>query len=146
MTTVRHLLGQKINEVWAVAPNATLLEALKMMSDHDIGVVVVVDQGSVAGIFSERDFAREVARNEKVSLDTAVSRLMSSQVYFIKPDQLVNDCMAIMTEKHIRHLPVMDKDRLIGVISIGDVVREMVEEKDITIRSLENYILGREQT
>jgi CBS domain-containing protein len=146
MTTVKHLLGQKAHEVWSVSPEASLLEALKLMEAHDIGVVVVIDQGEVVGIFSERDFAREVAREEKLALDTPVSKLMTSQVYYMRPDQFISECMALMTERHIRHVPVMDRDRLIGVVSIGDVVREMVEEKDVTIRSLENYILGREQT
>ncbi len=144
MTTVRHLLNDKPDEVLTVAPATTLREALKLMNDHDIGVVVVIDEDKVQGIFSERDFAREVVRTDNLSLNTAVSALMTSQVYYVQPDQLIDDCMALMVDKHIRHLPVLEGGRLVGMISIRDVVREMVSSKDITIRSLENYIMGRE--
>ena len=144
MTTVRHLLNDKPDEVLTVAPATTLREALKLMNDHDIGVVVVVDEDKVQGIFSERDFAREVVQKDSLSLDAQVSALMTSQVYYVQPDQLIDDCMALMVDKHIRHLPVLENGHLVGMISIRDVVREMVSSKDITIRSLENYIMGRE--
>lgn len=144
MTTVKYLLSQKPGEIWSVAPATSLREALKVMYDRDIGVVVVMAQEQVVGIFSERDFARYAARTEELSLNTPVSELMTSQIYFVEPDQLIDECMAIMTEKHIRHLPVMNNKQLIGLISIGDVVREAVSQKDVTIRSLENYIMGRE--
>ena len=146
MTTVRQLLTQKAGDVWSVGPDAALQDALTIMYDHDIGVVVVVDKDEVKGIFSERDFARRAARDPELKLDTAVKNLMTSQVYFVQPDQLIEDCMAIMSNRHIRHLPVLEKDRLVGLISITDLVREIVTQKDITIHSLENYILGREFT
>ena len=146
MTTVRQLLTQKAGDVWSVGPDAALQDALTIMYDHDIGVVVVVDKDEVKGIFSERDFARRAARDPELKLDTAVKNLMTSQVYFVQPDQLIDDCMAIMSNRHIRHLPVLDKGRLVGLISITDLVREIVSQKDITIHSLENYILGREFT
>jgi CBS domain-containing protein len=144
MTTVKHLLSQKPNEIWSVAPVTTLREALKLMYDRDIGVVVVMAQEQIVGIFSERDFARHAARADELSLNTPVSELMTSQIYYVEPDQFIDECMAIMTEKHIRHLPVMKDKQLVGLISIGDVVREAVSQKDVTIRSLENYIMGRE--
>jgi CBS domain-containing protein len=146
MTTVKHLLSQKPNEIWSVTPATTLREALKVMYDRDIGVVVVMTQEQVVGIFSERDFARYAARTDDLSLNTPVSELMTSQIYYVEPDQFIDECMAIMTEKRIRHLPVMKDKQLIGLISIGDVVRESVSQKDVTIRSLENYIMGREFT
>jgi CBS domain-containing protein len=146
MTTVRQLINQKSGEIWSVAPDAPLAEALDMMYDHDIGVVVVVDQGKVAGIFSERDFARRTAVSKDLPLEEVVSDLMTSPVVYVTPDDSMDACMALMTEKHIRHLPVLENGRLVGMISIGDVVRDIVSQKDITIRSLENYILGREHT
>lgn len=144
MTTVKHILSEKPDEVLTVKPSSQLREALQLMTAHDIGVVIVVDEGKVQGIFSERDLAREVARQECIPLDTEVSTLMTKLVFFVTPDQLIDECMAIMVEKHIRHLPVMEAGKLIGMVSIRDVVREIVSSKDITIRSLENYILGRE--
>jgi CBS domain-containing protein len=146
MTTVRQLLTQKAGDIWSVTPDTLLQDALKIMYDHDIGVVVVVDNEEVKGIFSERDFARRAAREHNLKLDVPVKNLMTSQVYFVQPDQLIDDCMAIMSNRHIRHLPVLEKDRLVGLISITDLVREIVSQKDITIHSLENYILGREFT
>lgn len=144
MTTVRHLLLHKAGDVWSVNPDTSLQDALNVMYDHDIGVVVVIDNGKIKGILSERDFARRAAREHELKLDTPVKNLMTSEVYYVQPDQLIEDCMAIMTEKHIRHLPVLEKNKLVGLISIGDLVREVVSQKDITIQSLENYILGRE--
>lgn len=144
MTTVRGILSQKGHDVWSVSPQATLRDALQVLSDHDIGAVVVVDQGQLVGIFSERDLARQLAISENLSLDTPISKLMTSQVYYVKPDQFVEDCMALMSEKHIRHLPVLEGEKIVGMVSIGDIVKEQVSQKDITIRSLENYIMGRE--
>ena len=144
MTTVRHLLMQKAGDVWSVTPDTPLQNALNIMYDHDIGVVVVVEKEQVKGIFSERDFARRASREHELKLDTPVKELMTSQVYFVNPDQLIDDCMAIMSDRHIRHLPVLEKNKLVGLISITDLVREIVSQKDITIHSLENYILGRE--
>jgi CBS domain-containing protein len=144
MTTVRQLLDQKPQDVWSVAPAASLWDVLQLMDEHDIGAVVVLDEGSITGIFSERDFARYAARNKKISLELPVSVLMTSQVVSIRPDQLLDECMALMTEKNIRHLPVLDQGQLIGLVSIRDVVKEIVSQRDTTIHSLENYIMGRE--
>ena len=146
MTTVRHLLDQKVNEVWAVSPDTTLRDTLKLMREHEIGVVIVNDAQGMVGIFSERDFARAAARDENLSFNTPVSELMTQQVYCVHSADLIEECMALMTGKRIRHLPVLLGKEVIGMISIGDVVREIVSQKDTTIRSLENYIMGREYT
>jgi CBS domain-containing protein len=144
MTTVHHLLAQKSKEIWSVSPDSTLRDALKLMLEHEMGVVVVNDAQGMVGIFSERDFARAVARDENLSLNSPVSELMTTQVYCVHADDLIEDCMALMTAKRIRHLPVQQGKEVVGMISIGDVVREIVSQKDTTIRSLENYIMGRE--
>ena len=146
MTTVQHLLDSKVNEVWSVSPDTTLREALKLMQDQEIGVVVVNNAQGMVGILSERDFARAVARDENLSLNTPISELMTQEIYIVRDVDMIEDCMALMTEKHIRHLPVLHGKEVVGMISIGDVVREIVSQKDTTIRSLENYIMGREYT
>lgn len=144
MTTAGTLLMQKGSQVWSVTPETSLRDVLELMSAKDIGVVVVMDAGHIAGIFSERNFAREAIRNGELSLQTPVSRLMTHLVYYVLPDQTIDECMAIMTDRRIRHLPVLKDDRVIGLISIGDVVKEVLTERETTIRALENYILGRE--
>ena len=144
MTTVRQLLVDKGDEVWSVEPETSLIDVLKLMESKDIGVVVVLSQGQVAGIFSERDFAREVARQQNLPLDIPVSELMTREVYYVDPEKSIDECMALMTDRHIRHLPVMRKETLVGLVSLGDLVKEQLSEKDITIHSLENYILGQD--
>jgi CBS domain-containing protein len=126
-----------------VPQTASLQDALRLMRDRDIGVLMVTEETRIAGIFSERDFAREAAVRS-LPMNTPVSELMTREIYCVQPDQLIEECMALMTEKHIRHLPVVDDGALVGMISIGDLVRELVSEKDVAIRGLENYILGRE--
>jgi CBS domain-containing protein len=144
MTTVRQVLLQKGAEVWQVSPDTTLRSALKLMSQKRIGAVMVCQSEKVVGIFSERDFAKTAADEETLALDTRVDKLMTEVVFYVDPDKSMDDCMALMTEKHIRHLPVMQNGRLAGLISIGDVVKEIITEKDISIHSLENYIMGRD--
>lgn len=144
MTTAGQLLLQKGGQVWTVTPHTSLHDTLELMAEKDIGVVVVMEGTKIAGIFSERDFAREAVKNREISLETPISKLMTRLVYFVRPEQTMEECMALMTEKHIRHLPVLVDDHVIGLISIGDVVKEVLSYKDTTIRSLENYILGRE--
>ncbi len=144
MATVWHLLNQKGRDVWSINPDQTVLEALELMSDKGIGAVVVLENDKIVGIFSERDFARFSAKKGSLSLYIPVNELMTQVVFAVHPDQSIDECMALMTQKHIRHLPVVDKGQLVGVISIGDVVREVISQKEITIHSLENYIMGRE--
>lgn len=147
MITIQQVLqdkGEKGNEIWSVPPDATLKETLRLMAEKDIGAVVVLDQGQVAGIFTERDFARQSALETGVSLEDPISKVMTKMVYYVHPEQTIDECLALMTQKHFRHLPVLQNNQLSGVISIGDVVKTMISEKDVAIRGLENFILGRE--
>ena len=142
MTYVRQLLKTKGNEIWSIAPQATVYEALQIMSEKDVGALLVVDKENLVGIFSERDYARKVILKERSSKDTTVGELMTREVLYIEPQSTVEDCMALMTERRIRHLPVLEDDTVIGVISIGDVVKEIISEQEFVIDQLENYITG----
>lgn len=143
MKTVRQLLQTKGTDVWSIGPEALVIEALKMMAEKGVGALVVLDAGRVVGILSERDYARKVSLLGKSSKTTPVREIMTEKVVFVRPEQTVEDCMALMTSKRIRHLPVMDGDRLAGVISIGDVVKEVISHQEFLIGQLENYITGR---
>ena len=138
-TTVRQMLAGK-TEVYAVKPEDTIYEALRLMADKNIGAVLVVSEQKIEGILSERDYARKVILLGKTSRATPVSEIMTPNVVCIEPVWTADQCMALMTEKRIRHLPVVENQRLVGVISIGDVVRALVDEQQFTIRSLERYI------
>ncbi len=139
MAMVKDLLQAKFTQVWYVTPNSTVKDALKLMAEQQIGAVLVVEAGKIVGVFSERDFARRAIKNG-ADMNTPVSELMAHPVYYVTPEQSVESCMALMTQKRFRHLPVIDQGKLIGVISIGDVVRQMLLEKETTIQSLEDYI------
>lgn len=141
MTTIDQLLDGKGREVWSIAPDATVLDALHMMADKGTGALMVVDQGKLCGIFSERDYARRVVlqgRDEKAP----VSSVMTTRVAFARPDETVQECLALMTQKRFRHLPVMQGVSLLGVISIGDLVKSVIDEQQHTIEELERYITG----
>jgi CBS domain-containing protein len=137
--TVRDMLRGKSN-VYSVAPSDTVYDALRLMADKNIGAVVVLSNQNIDGIFSERDYARKVILLGKTSRETLVSEIMTTRVVSVESDWTADQCMALMTEKRIRHLPVIEQGRLIGVISIGDVVRTVVEEQQFTINSLQRYI------
>ena len=137
--TVRDLLRGK-SAVYSVASDATVYDALRLMADKNIGAVIVGSDRKVEGIFSERDYARKVILLGKTSRETLVKEIMTTSVVSIDPDWTADQCMALMTDKRIRHLPVIEHDRLVGVISIGDVVRAVVDDQQFTIRSLERYI------
>lgn len=141
MTDVSDLLDVKGRSVWSISPQMSVRDALKIMAQKKIGALVVISDGKIAGIFSERDFARKSIAIEGFSTELPVSDLMSSPVYYVLPGQSVEECMALMTEKRIRHLPALDEDVLVGIISIGDVVRHLMNEKNAAIRDLESYIL-----
>jgi CBS domain-containing protein len=143
MTTVQDLIKIKGKEVWHVTPATTVLDALNLMAEKDIGALLVLQGEKVVGIVSERDFARSIAKTGKCLVENTVEQYMTKYVFGIAPDQSIEDCMALMSEKHIRHLPVLDDGKLVGLISISDVVRELISSKDTTIHSLENYIEGR---
>jgi len=140
--TVRQILHSKGNRIWSVAPHTTVFEALVLMAEKDIGAVVVVEGGKLVGIFSERDYARKVVLKGRSSKDTEVAELMTTDVFYVHQDQTIDDCMALMTKKHIRHLPVLDGDNLVGVITIGDAVKAVIADQEVMISSLENYIQG----
>jgi CBS domain-containing protein len=138
-TTVRQMLARKA-QVLSVPPDATMLEALTLMAERNVGALLVVDGDRLIGIVTERDYARKVALAGRSSQNTPVSAVMSSQVITITPQWTADQCVVLMDEKHIRHLPVIENDRLIGVISIRDAVKAIIAEQQFTIRELENYI------
>ena len=137
--TVRQMLRGK-PAIYSVKPDDTVLDALRLMADKNIGAVLVLGGEKVDGILSERDYARKIILLGKRSEDTLVSEIMTTPVICVEPEWTAEQCMALMTDKRIRHLPVMDGERLTGVISIGDIVRAIVDEQQFTIRSLERYI------
>jgi len=142
MTTVTHLLESKGPRLVTIAPRASVFDALRLMADTDVGAVVVVDDGRVVGMLSERDYARKVILHHKSSREIDVSDIMTDRVISVSPDQTLDECMALMTSHRIRHLPVLDGDRLIGVLSIGDLVKATISEQDFTIKKLEHYIMN----
>lgn len=142
MRYVRELIEGKGRKVWSIQPDATVLDALKLMADKDIGALLVLDGEQVAGIFSERDYARKIILRGRLSKDTPVKDIMSTSVLYVSPEQSIEDCMALMTQKRIRHLPVMDSKKLVGLVSIGDVVNAIISTKGYEIKQLEHYITG----
>jgi CBS domain-containing protein len=140
MKTVRQLLDAKGGQVHAIGPDARVFDALKLMAEKDVGALVVLDNGKLVGIISERDYARKVILHGKSSHDIAVREIMTAKVVTMQPAQTVEDCMAVMTSRRIRHLPVTDGGRLIGVLSIGDLVKEVIADQELTIKQLESYI------
>lgn len=140
MIIVKQLLEQKGYDVWSVGPDDSIFTALELMAQKNIGAVLVMDGAELAGVFSERDYARKVILLGRSSRQTPVRDVMTPRVFAVRPDQSVERCMALMTEKRIRHLPVMRDDEVIGVISIGDVVKALISEQAITIQHLEDYI------
>jgi CBS domain-containing protein len=143
MRLVRQLLDRKGYEVHGVAPDASVFEALEIMARYDIGALAVCDaQGALVGLLSERDYARKVVLRGRVSKDTPVAEIMSTNVICVGPDQTEDTCMALMTRHRVRHIPVIDDGRLVGIISIGDVVSAVIEGQQFTIEQLEHYISG----
>lgn len=140
MATVASILKEKGNQVFSVTPDTTIFDCLKLMTEKKIGSVLVMQDENVVGIFSERDYARRgiLQGNDE---HTAVKNVMTDRVYYVSPDQSAQTCMAQMSDKRIRHLPVVEKNKVVGVISIGDVVKSMLEDKETLIKGLENYIL-----
>ena len=140
MLTVRELLAKKGSEVWSVSPGATVYDALQLMAARNVGAVLVLDDGELAGILSERDYARQVILKGKASRDTPVRDIMTTAVVSVSPERTIDDCMSLMTERRIRHLPVLQANVLLGVLSIGDVVKAVISEKEFHIEQLESYI------
>jgi CBS domain-containing protein len=142
MITVEHLLRGKGNSAWHVAPHSKVYDALKELADKDVGALLVVEGEKLVGIFSERDYARKVALKGKTSVDTPVWEIMTQTVTTIKPETTIEECMELMTDKHIRHLPVLVDGKVVGVVSIGDIVKAIISKQAGTIRDLEKYITG----
>ncbi len=142
MFSVRDLLKSKGSEVWHVSPDTSLLEALRIMELRDIGALVILERDVLQGIISERDFARTVAETGTCILKTSVENYMTREVFTIDIDQAIEVGMRLMTDNHIRHLPVMEKGKVVGMIALGDVVTEILNNKDSLINSLEDYIEG----
>ena len=140
---IRQILQEKsINALYSVSSDQTVLAALELMADKNIGAVLVVDKGELTGIFSERDYARKIVLKGRHSDDTKIVDVMTANVITIAPEQSLEECMRIMSDKHIRHLPVMDKGELVGIISINDVVTAIIRDQKTRIDSLESYISG----
>jgi CBS domain-containing protein len=142
MNTVRQLLKVKGENVWTISKETTVLESLELMAEKRIGSLVVIEDGQVIGIFTERDYARMVGPKRRNPEETRIEEVMTRELITIDLNQTVNDCMVLMTDNHIRHLPVMDDGRLVGIISIGDVVKDIIEELKFHIEQLTSYITG----
>jgi len=146
MKTVRDLLQSKERkEVWSVTPDTLVYRALQLLNEKKIGALVVLEKGDLVGIVSERDYARKVILEGKSSKETPTKEIMSTKVFVVTPETTVEECMALMTEKRIRHIPVVDKDtnKILGVISIGDVLKSVISDQKILIENLSNYIMGK---
>jgi CBS domain-containing protein len=143
MDRVKDVLDTKGHDVWTISPDASVFDALKMMASKEVGALIVLKENKVVGIVSERDYARAVELRGKSSRETSVGEIMTRKVAYVRPENSIEECMALMTYKRIRHLPVMQDDRLTGVVSIGDVVKAIISEQQFVIQQLENYISGR---
>lgn len=142
MHTIEQLLEIKGKDIWSIAPQATAFEALQIMAQRNIGALLVIDRGKLVGIFSERDYARKVILKGKSSKETSVGELMTPEVLYLTPQDTLEESMALMTAKHIRHMPVLDKGNLKGMLTLGDVVKQIISNQEFTIKELEKYITG----
>ncbi len=143
MYLVKDILSEKGYDVHKVEPEATVYEALKKMAGKNIGALLVVKNDQVVGVFSERDYARKIILRGKSSKDSSVGELLSERIFYVKPLTSTTECMQIMTDHRVRHLPVLDNDKIIGIVSIGDIVSKIIQSQKNTIKQLEDYILGK---
>jgi len=143
MISVRDILKAKDSKIQSISPKATVYEALEKMSEKEIGALVVMENDKVVGIISERDYARKIILQGKTSKETLVKEVMSSKLFSVTPDASVEEAMVLMTGKHVRHLPVFEKNNFVGIISIGDVVKLVISNKDFLINQLSDYIAGK---
>jgi CBS domain-containing protein len=141
MITVNDILKEKGNVYYSVKPDTITVDALQLMSDKNVGALLVVDKEKLIGVFSERDYARKIVLKGKSSLNTHVSEFMSTTLHTVSKSTQIADCMQLMTDKHVRHLPVIENDRVCGVVSIGDIVSKIIHDQRKTIEQLENYII-----
>ena len=142
MKIVKQILQSNTRGVLAISPDATVYDALKQMADEEVGALLVIDAGKLVGIISERDYARKVILHGKSSKEIQVREIMTSKIVYVTTMHTVDECMALMTDKRIRHLPVYEDNRLVGVVSIGDLVKEAISEREYIIKQLERYIMG----
>ena len=142
MVTVAQILQNKGTAAWSTHPQATVYEDLQFMAEKDVGALLVMDGELLAGIFTERDYARKVKLHGRSSIETLVSEIMTPEVVTVSLQQEIQECMQIMTERRFRHLPVLEAGRVVGVISIGDVVKAIIDDQEFSIQQLENYIKG----
>ena len=140
MQTVAEILRDKGSEVWSVSPDDVILEAMKIMATKRVGALLVMNEGKLVGILSERDYARKVALEGRSSRESKVSEIMSHKVLCARPNQTVQECMALMSDKRARHLPILDHKKLVGIVSIGDLVKSIIAEQQFEIESLQYYI------
>ena len=143
MYSVKDILDEKGYEVYTIDPEATVYDALKKMAGKNIGALLVEKDGKVKGVFSERDYARKIILKGKSSKDSKVGELLSERIFYVKKTTTTNECMQIMTDHRVRHLPVLENDKLVGVVSIGDIVNKIIQGHRNTIKQLEDYILGK---
>ena len=142
MTNVDSLLVNKGNDIWSITPGASVYEALEMMAEKNVSGLLIMEDEKLVGIFTERDYARKLILKGRFSKDTQVSDLMTTNVLYVEPSNTVEDCMKLMTDKRIRHLPVLEDGKLVGILTIGDLVKQIISEQESTIHQLENYISG----
>ena len=142
MKTLRRVLADKGTEVYSIGPEASVLDALTEMADREVGALVVLEDDAVVGIFSERDYARKIILEGKSSRETTVREIMTERVVYANPEMTLDECLAVMTDKRIRHLPIMREDELLGVVSIGDLVKGIIDEQRFRISQLESYVSG----
>jgi CBS domain-containing protein len=142
MKTIRQILKKKGRRIWSINPTTRVFEALEIMAEKDVGALMVVNENKLVGIFSERDYARKVILQGKSSKNVRISEVMSSPPIFIEPDNIIEQGLALMSAKHVRHLPVMENNRLIGVVTIGDLVKSLIDEQKVVIDNLEKFILS----
>jgi CBS domain-containing protein len=144
--TVREILQKKRGDVWSVSPDTTVYESIEIMAEKRIGALLVLEEDRLVGIISERDYARKVILKGRSSKETLVREIMTSPVIFVEPQYSVDECMKIITERRIRHLPVLDGERVVGIVSIGDVVNWIISAQNHTIEQLQNYVTGKYPT
>ena len=142
MKTVKRLLIEKGSQVWSTTPETSIYNALRLMAEKDIGALPVLENGKLVGIFTERDYARKVILKDKTSRNTPVRQVMTGPVITVRPNQNMLECVSLMNKHHIRHLPVVEKDQLIGIVSIGDVLQEIISEQQDEIQRLETTVMG----
>ena len=142
MELIKYLIKAKGDEIWSIEPGASVFDAVKLMADKGVGALIVMEGNKLVGVISERDYARKVILKNRLSRETYVEEIMTTRVVYAHPEQNVEECMALMSEKHIRHLPIMVEEKLLGVVSIGDLVKSIIAQQQLTIKQLEQYVSG----